>query len=825
MANILGTLISDLIVPNAILQGEILPDLLGDDIIEALDGDDAVAGSSGNDSIAGGSGDDQLFGNSGQDTIEGNSGNDSIAGGRDDDRIFGGEGNDLIFGNTGKDNLRGGDGNDTIYGGKDDDILQGEDGDDLLIGDFGTDTLNGGGGNDIFSIGRRPNNPDGASTGGLSAEVADVFQDFRQQGDDLIRLEGGIAFADLEFTDDANGDAVIRDANGTGEILATVKGKTAAELQANPAWFQPVGSGGGVPTAVADLQVTKTVSDQSPATPYNPGDTIQYVVTVNNTGPDTATNVQLTDLLPAGVTVVPGGITGNGSYNPATGVWNIGNVNSGGSAVLFIDATINAGATGTIVNTVTGLTATQADPDPTDNTASILFTIGGGVADAIAPNAPKLIDGESIVANTAGVLGRVGAVDNVGVTGFNITGITQNGVNSVVNAVTIDSTGQLTLTPDGATLLTTGNYLDVQLTAQDAAGNVSAAGTVRIFADINTAVNSATLSKIGDAADESFGDTAPDTVLVAAGLYVGAPISKTVTLRGANWENPIPATGVRPEPESEINGVLNVIGNAENVRIVGFEFSGAGQINLTGAGNSPTIENNLFDGTGTAILKTPGSPSIGNVTIQDNRIQNTVTGTPAISLEAVGGTIRENVLQNIGNQAAAIAGDDGIFVDGVTGLTISDNELNNISGSGIAFDIVAATSLPSTNVTIRNNRINGANNDTPIANTEGGIVVNPGVITDLSIVDNIVLNAGNGALTAAGTAGVPFTTRNNIFADLDGTATPPNTSIWNNIAAQTIFSVVDTLNGTTFLTEGTAATGAVGNVGGVGFATVQVDIS
>ena len=50
----------------------------------------------------------------------------------------------------------------------------------------------------------------------------------------------------------------------------------------------------------ADLALTKTVSDPTP----NVGDTITFTVTLTNTGPDAATGVQVTDLLPAGLTFV-----------------------------------------------------------------------------------------------------------------------------------------------------------------------------------------------------------------------------------------------------------------------------------------------------------------------------------------------------------------------------------------------------------------------------------------------------------------------------------------------------------------------------------------
>ena len=60
----------------------------------------------------------------------------------------------------------------------------------------------------------------------------------------------------------------------------------------------------------ADLAVTKTVNNPAP----NVGDTVTFTITVTNLGPDTATNVTLHDILPAGVvlrvrTTEPGHVT------------------------------------------------------------------------------------------------------------------------------------------------------------------------------------------------------------------------------------------------------------------------------------------------------------------------------------------------------------------------------------------------------------------------------------------------------------------------------------------------------------------------------------
>ena len=61
----------------------------------------------------------------------------------------------------------------------------------------------------------------------------------------------------------------------------------------------------------ADLALAKTVSNPTP----NVGNTISYTVTLTDKGPDAATNAQVTDLLPAGVTFVSA-TPSQGTYDP-----------------------------------------------------------------------------------------------------------------------------------------------------------------------------------------------------------------------------------------------------------------------------------------------------------------------------------------------------------------------------------------------------------------------------------------------------------------------------------------------------------------------------
>lgn len=110
-------------------------------------------------------------------------------------------------------------------------------------------------------------------------------------------------------------------------------------------------------TPVADLSITKTVNNMYPAVEEN----VTYTITVTNSGPDNVSAAQVVDLLPTGLFFVSSSAS-QGSYDPITGLWTIGNINVGGSATLSIIALVDISLAGqTVVNT-----ATVSDPYVSD---------------------------------------------------------------------------------------------------------------------------------------------------------------------------------------------------------------------------------------------------------------------------------------------------------------------------------------------------------------------------------------------------------------------------------------------------------------------------
>ena len=113
-----------------------------------------------------------------------------------------------------------------------------------------------------------------------------------------------------------------------------------------------------------DLSLSKTVDNTSPLI----GDPIQFTIGLSNAGPSNATSVQVRDLLPVGLQYLSS-TPEVGTYNSATGIWNVGSLASGANVTLLISASPTG--TGIITNTAEVINADQPDADSTpDNNQS-----------------------------------------------------------------------------------------------------------------------------------------------------------------------------------------------------------------------------------------------------------------------------------------------------------------------------------------------------------------------------------------------------------------------------------------------------------------------
>jgi len=113
----------------------------------------------------------------------------------------------------------------------------------------------------------------------------------------------------------------------------------------------------------ADLELQKTVAP----TTAGVGDSVVFTITVDNTGPNTATNVTVIDQLPSGYSYQTD--TSGGNYSPGSGVWNVGTVDVGVPESIEITALVNqpSGTLGEYTNTAEIINSDQLDPDITNN--------------------------------------------------------------------------------------------------------------------------------------------------------------------------------------------------------------------------------------------------------------------------------------------------------------------------------------------------------------------------------------------------------------------------------------------------------------------------
>ncbi|MDO8735714.1 MAG: WxL domain-containing protein [Thermoleophilia bacterium] len=115
-------------------------------------------------------------------------------------------------------------------------------------------------------------------------------------------------------------------------------------------------------STMADLSIAKTVS----STPAIAGNDLIYTITVSNGGPNGATGLVVTDILPIGMTYVSNDL--GAAYNSGTGRWTVGSLAASSSATLNITATPNTGTGGTTKTNAAQVAAVnQYDPDSSPN--------------------------------------------------------------------------------------------------------------------------------------------------------------------------------------------------------------------------------------------------------------------------------------------------------------------------------------------------------------------------------------------------------------------------------------------------------------------------
>jgi uncharacterized repeat protein (TIGR01451 family) len=195
----------------------------------------------------------------------------------------------------------------------------------------------------------------------------------------------GTATSNVDFVA-ASGTLVIPALSLSGQITINVNGETAFEP--NETFFVNLtGASGGAAISdnqgtgtiinddqpVADVSITKTAP--ATATTDRP---FTYLITVSNAGPQTASNVVVTDTIPTGTTF-SSATPSQGSCTGTTVVTcTLGAIAAGGDATIAL--TVVAGPTpGTITNTASVANTPEIDPTPGNNTSAPAVTAAQAV--------------------------------------------------------------------------------------------------------------------------------------------------------------------------------------------------------------------------------------------------------------------------------------------------------------------------------------------------------------------------------------------------------------------------------------------------------------
>lgn len=436
----------------------------------------------------------------------------------------------------------------------------------------------------------------------------------------------------------------------------------------------------------AMLQVTTTIwlpaglsltKGDSPD-PVLYGNNVTYTLTVTNSGPGPATNVVLTDTLPANMVFVSATPSQGSCSGTTTITCNLGTINNGANATVTIvvqakaagiDLVVDDDAgtctyTGTVTDTAT-VTATEPDPVPGDNTATAdtainanyatisaaiaaastgqkIFVCLGTYTEQLSINKALTLIGASstntIIQGTGSDIVTISS-GNVTIQGFQITTSLNNINLSGIKLAQLGAVSNVTITDNWIRNLNTTATYAIGISLQSQNSNVSV---------LNNQIENITSN----------------------GLAYGILLSEA----GGMGNNNVLIKG---NQVSAIQGALAGIGISVNDDFHNVTVEGNTVSNLTSPGAGKRV-------VGIASGGTAGTPS--NVTILNNTVSNiTWTGTNiqdavgiGIGDTAQGVTIQNNTVSNCGVGI-------GLATSGINIVINNGNDiLNNQVGIGIA---------------------------------------------------------------------------------------------------------------------------------------------
>ncbi|MCP3998499.1 MAG: DUF11 domain-containing protein, partial [bacterium] len=309
-------------------------------------------------------------------------------------------------------------------------------------------------------------------------------------------------------------------------------------------------------TARADLSLFKSPSDATP----NVGDPVTYVLTLVNDGPDSATNVEIVDILPSGIQYEAGTIAGGNSQDASgnpTLVWDVLSIASGASLNLTYSATVLAptGAADEYLNVAEVTASSALDPDSTPGNDDGDQSEDDEVNASLTPQSADISLAKTISDATPNVGDNVTftiTISNAGpndATGVAISDLIPFGYNTVSNISAGGSLVGPTVTWSGLTVVSGGTTV-VTFDAVVASPPADYANTAEVTASDQMDPDSTPDNDDGDQSedDEDSADATPQQANLSLAKTVsdstpnvGDTVTFTVTVSNAG---PDDATGV-----------------------------------------------------------------------------------------------------------------------------------------------------------------------------------------------------------------------------------------------------------------------------------------
>ncbi|MGN6510676.1 MAG: gliding motility-associated C-terminal domain-containing protein [Chitinophaga sp.] len=501
----------------------------------------------------------------------------------------------------------------------------------------------------------------------------------------------------------ANGAVITSGTTGTGDILIT--GNIPAAPQArivvqvnglvtpgffatsitnsaiavnDPSWATPAGDTATVITAVdhtADLRITKSGSAN-----YAAGQQVQYLLRIQNNGPDNAPGVQVSDVMPTTLTNVTWMATATGN------ITNISPASGSGDVSLTADipadgSMLNIIVTGTVAptavnNTVIANTATVAfaagsivtDPNPANNTSTVTSLVDNDPVIRISKSGPGTAAiGDSILYKVDITNGGSG----------NITGAT---ISDIVPAgVTVAS---WTATVTGAAVITgpssgTGNT--VSTTANIPVGN----NTISIL--ISGLINNNAAGTIVNTASVTAGVTKQSSVTTVIGNATDVSVTKTGPQEAKRGETVTYTIRIANQGARNADSVIisdQVPGEITNI-----------VWRAIATGDASVMDSTMIDSVGNNItLPAKIATGAGNyITIYvAGKVSDTATAGVAVNTAAA--TVFNLTDNNLANNSSSI----NTLIGAATGLRIrKSGPRSAAAGNTITYNVVVANNGPS----------------------------------------------------------------------------------------------------------------------------------